>query len=161
MNRFVAVALMIVGLMGAAEAKNFAVPSNDPALVLSIPDDWLIEKIDFGFSARTPDEDVVIYVEAAGARNLDAMLATNDQWMRDNGIKKVNPTKSEGIFAGLQATNFRFDTSDKNGPTRVDLMLLPGGKNRVIMLSIWGSEEERAKHREAIDAIMGSVKAIN
>jgi hypothetical protein len=161
MNRFVAAALMIVGLMGAAEAKNFAVPANNPALTMSIPDDWLIEKIDFGFSARTPDEDVVIYVEAAGAKNLDAMLAVNDKWMRDNGIRKVTPKQTEGIFAGLEATNFRYDTTDKNGPTRVDLMLLPGGNNRVIMLSIWASEAERARYREAIDAIMGSVKAIN
>ncbi len=161
MNRFVAAALMIVGLMGAAEAKNFAVPSNDPALTLSIPDDWLIEKIDYGFSARTANEDVVIYVEAANAKNLDAMLAVNDKWMRDNGIKKVTPKQTEGTFAGLEATNFRYDTTDKNGPTRVDLMLLPAGKNRVIMLSIWGSEDERAKHLGAINTIMGSVKAIN
>jgi hypothetical protein len=73
----------------------------------------------------------------------------------------VTPKQTEGIFAGLEATNFRYDTTDKNGPTRVDLMLLPGGNNRVIMLSIWASEAERARYREAIDAIMGSVKAIN
>ncbi|KAA2236942.1 hypothetical protein [Salinarimonas soli] len=161
MNRFVAAAMVVVGLVGAAEAKNFAVPSNDPALTMSVPDDWIIQKIDYGFSARTPNEDVVIYVEAATAKNLDAMLATNDQWMRDNGIKKVTPKQTEGNFAGLEATNFRYDTTDKNGPTRVDLMLLPGGKNRVIMFSIWGSEDERAEHRDAIDAIMGSVKSLN
>ncbi len=161
MKRLIAAALVTASLAGAAEAKNYAVPSNDPALTMSIPDDWLIAKIEFGFSARTANEDVVIYVESATAKTLDAMMATNDQWMKDNGIRKVTPKQEEGVFNGMSVTNFRFDTRDANGPTRVDLMLIPAGPNRLVMMSIWASPEERDANREAINAIMASVKPIN
>jgi hypothetical protein len=43
----------------------------------------------------------------------------------------------------------------------VDFVLIPAGNERVIMLTLWGSEAERAKHKAAIDAIMNSVKSIN
>ncbi len=37
-----------------------------------------------------------------------------------------------------KGTVYRFDTEDDDGPTEVDFVLLPGGKNRVIFLTLVG-----------------------
>ena len=89
------------------------------------------------------------------------MMKNNEDWMKENGIDgSVKPTQTEMTFGGLSGTVFRFDTKDDDGPTRVDFVLLPAGKDRVIFLTLWGSTDERASHSAEIDGIMNSVKAI-
>ena len=38
--------------------------------------------------------------------------------------------------------------------------MMPGGHNRMVMLTVWGSKQERAKHQAEIDGIMHSVKPL-
>lgn len=118
-------------------------------------------EIEFGYSARPQDESVFFSVEFASARNIDKMMATNDAWMKENKIKKVEPIKAEAPLNGISATIFQYRTTDENGPTMVDFILLPAGESRVIMLTVWGSDEEREGHGKELDAIFGSIKSIN
>jgi hypothetical protein len=148
-------------LAGPAIARNIAVPSKDPAATITVPDNWKFEEIEYGYSAVSPGKDVFFSVEYASKDKIDAMMENNKAWMKENGIDgSVKPTKVEMDFGGLSGTVFRFDTKDENGPTRVDFVVLPGGKNRTIFLTLWGSEQERKKHSAEVDAIMSSVKAI-
>ncbi|MBF9234169.1 hypothetical protein [Microvirga alba] len=152
---------VLAGLLALpAQARNFAVPDKDPSVTLTVPDTWKVEEITYGYSAQSPGKDVFFSVEYANARDIEAMLDNNEQWMKQNKIKKVKPQKIEGPLNGIDATVFQFNTTDENGPTQVEFVLLPAGKQRMIMLTLWGSDEERAKHKNAIDAIMNSVKPI-
>jgi hypothetical protein len=144
-----------------ALARNVAVPANDPAALLTVPDNWKFEEIEYGYSAMSPGKDVYFSVEYAGKNKVDAMMNANTAWMKENGIDaSVKAQKTEMDFGGLPGTVFTFDTKDENGPTKVDFVMLPGGKNRLIFLTLWGSAEERQKHSAEIDRIMNSVKAI-
>lgn len=143
-------------------AKNFAVPDKDPAATLTVPDNWKIEEIEFGFSAQSPGRDVFFSMEYASKKKLDAMMKTNEEWMKENEIDfGKKPEEREMDFNGISGTVLRYDTTDANGPTIVDFILLPAGKNRVVMLTLWGSETERSKHKVAIKSIMDSVRPIN
>lgn len=156
--------LLAFALLGAfatsADARNLAVPTKDPAITLSIPDNWDTEEIAYGFSAQSPGKDVFFSVEFANARNVDAMMENNDKWMKENSIKQVKPNKVDAPINGIPATIFQFETSDSNGPTTVEFIMMSAGKGRMIMLTLWGSDSERTKHGKAIDSIMSSVKAI-
>ena len=154
-------AIALLGLLAtSAHARNFAVPDKDPAVTISVPDDWDIEEITYGYAAQSPGKDVFFSVEFASARNVEKMLDNNEKWMKENNIKKVPPLKAEAPLNGIPATIFQFQTSDDNGPTTVEFIMLPAGKNRMIMLTVWGSDKEREKHGTAIDSIMSSLKAI-
>jgi hypothetical protein len=145
----------------AANARNIAVPADDPSAIVTVPDDWKVEEIEFGSSAVSPDKDIFFSVESATKNKIDAMMKNNKAWMRENKIDgSVKPTESEMSFGGLPGTVYRFDTKDADGPTRVDFVLLPAGKNRVIFLTLYGSDKERKDHSAEIDSIMNSVKAI-
>ena len=142
-------------------AKNFAVPATDPAATITVPDNWTVEEIEFGFSARSPDDDVFFSMEYAG-RELDAMMKVNEAWMKENEIDfSKKPEEREMDFNGINGSVLRYNTTDQNGPTIVDFVLLAAGKGRVIMLTLWGSDKERDKHAPAIKSIMDSVKPIN
>lgn len=143
-------------------ARNFAVPSKAPAITIVVPDDWKVEEIEYGYSAKSPDGDVFFSVESARVGKLDAMLENNNAWMKENKIKTNVPVEKRTMdFNGVEGEVIRYTTTDENGPTIVDFVLLPGGKNTMIMLTLWGSQEERTANAKAIDAIMNSVKPIN
>lgn len=144
-----------------ASAKNFAVPDKNPAITITVPDSWKTEEIEYGYSARPQDEAVFFSVEFASARNIDKMMATNEAWMKDNKIKQVKPIKTDMPINGIDSTVFQFRTTDANGPTKVDFILMPAGNERVIMITVWGNDEERETHSKALDAIFGSIKSIN
>jgi hypothetical protein len=150
----------VLGVMPLS-AKNFAVPDKDPTVTLTLPDNWKTEEIEFGYSAVSPGKDVFFSVEFASVGRVDALMKTNEKWMKENGIKMVTPQKVETTINGIPATVLQFETTDENGQTTLEFIMMPGGKNRMIMLTLWGSDEERKKHGAAIDSIMSSVKAIN
>jgi hypothetical protein len=161
MKKRILCALIVVLAASPTWARNIAVPDSDPAAIVTVPDSWKFNEIEYGYSAISPDKDIFFSVEHANANKIDAMMKANKAWMKENKIDgSVKPTETEMTFGGLSGTVFRFDTKDENGPTRVDFVLLTAGKNRVIFLTLWASAEERTNHASEIDSIMNSVKAI-
>jgi hypothetical protein len=156
-----AIALALALLVSPVLAKNFAVPDNDPAIVISIPNNWTTKEVKYGYEAWSPGKDVYVSVEFTAVKNVRAMMESNQKWMKDTGIKVNEPTEAETNLNGIKATLYKFETTFKDEPTTVDFIMLPGGKDRVVLLTLWGNDEERAKHGKAIDSILSSVKAIN
>lgn len=159
MKTMLLAAALLAALAVPAAAKNFAVPTNDPAITLAIPDTWETSEIDFGFSASSPNEDVAFYVEYADKKKIDKMMEVTDEWMEEQGIKPQGDPEVIEVEGPPKGTIYKFKAKDKNGPTNVSFTLIPT-KNRLIMLTLWGSNEEQAKHSKDIDAILGSIKAI-
>ncbi len=164
MKNLLAVVALLGGLVFApfsqVVAKNLAVPTKDPSVTLSVPDTWKMEEITHGYSAVSPGKDVFFSVEFANARNVKKLMTDNDAWMKENGIKKVEAKQVDAPINGIPATIFQFDTVDSNGKTLVEFIMMGAGKERMIMFTLWGSDEERTKHGKDIDAIMSSIKPI-
>jgi hypothetical protein len=85
------------------------------------------------------------------------MMDNNDAWMKENKIKPVKPAIEEGKVNGIAMKHYAFDTTDDDGKTLVDFFLIPSGKS-VTMLTIWGSVEQRNKHKDEIMSLLGSIK---
>jgi hypothetical protein len=155
------VAALLTLLASPALAKNFAVPSDDPAATIALPDDWTLTDIDYGYSAVSPDKDVFFSVEYAGGKDIDAMTTLNQAWLKENNIKlSGEPKKTKDDLNGLDTDLLLYEGTDDDGPTKVTFGFVSAGKGRVIMLTLWGSSEERTKHAEEIEKIIGSVKPI-
>ena len=150
--------LVLVALGGPALARTFPVPPEHPAIAVSVPDNWKVSEIDYGYSALSPGEDVFFSVEhAENAKDLRAMMDLNTSWMKENHIKPVKPTEEEGSVNGIPLTHYEFDTTDENGKTLVDFMLVRAGDS-LAMLTLWGSVEERNKHEKEILSIFNSIR---
>lgn len=155
--------LVVLALLaGPAQARNIAVPEKDPAALVTVPDKWTTEEIEYGYSAKSPDGDVFFSVEYARGTALDKMMANNDAWLKENKIKpKGDATKKDINLGGLDATIYSYNARDPNGDTIVDFVVFPAGKGRVVLLTLWASEEEREANKADILSIQKSVKAIN
>jgi len=140
-------------LMVPAMGKDYAVSKKNPAIVLTIPDSWKVESIDYGFKAASAGDDVYFYLESTPAKGVDKMMALNDEGMKEQAkVTEVNNP--------VKAKIFNFKAHDKDGPTNVSFTLIPS-KDGVIMLTLWGSDEEQRKHNAEIDKIFGSIRAAN
>jgi hypothetical protein len=158
---FVASTLLIAAIVPGL-AKNLAVPAKDPVATLVIPDSWKPEEIDFGYSAKSPDGDLFFAVEYAAGNRVAKMLANNDVWLKENKIKaKGEPTEREFEFGGLPAKLINYKATDPNGDTEVDFVIIPAGKGRVIMMTLWGSKEEQKANKTDLDIIQNSFKKID
>ncbi len=155
-------ALLLLPLVSApAFAKNFAVPSDDPAVTIALPDGWTLSDIDYGYSAVSPDKDVFFSVEYAGGKDIDAMTTLNESWLKENNIKLgSDPAKTKDNLNGLDADLLLYDGKDDEGPTKVTFGFVSAGKGRVIMLTLWASADERKAHADEIEHIIGSIKPI-
>ena len=151
--------LLAALLAHPAAARELSVPARTPSVLASVPDDWIVERTEYGWAALPPARDLLFAIGSASGRSIDAMLRRNDDWMRANHIRSVPPQSATTTLNGLAGTAFRFDTTDGDGPTRLDLTLLPGGADRVVMLTLWGSEAQRATHKAELDAILGSIRS--
>jgi hypothetical protein len=162
MKKLLLGAALAAALVMPAWAKNLAVPADDPAVTLSVPNSWTMQEIDFGYSATSPEKDVAFYVEYASGKRLKAMTDLNKEWLKENSIKTIGePQELELDFNGVKGSVLKYKAKDENGPTNVNFAFIPAGKDRVIMLTIWGSDEEQAKVGKDLDSILGSIKPIN
>jgi hypothetical protein len=154
--------VLLFGVSSAALAKNFAFPEKNPSGTVSIPDTWSTEEIEYGYSAKSPGEDVFFSVEFAGGSRLDKMLDNNVEWMKENEIEpKGKPVEKEIEINGIPAKLLHFDATDGDGDTTVDFVFISGGSGRVTMFTLWGSAEEIEANQADIDSIKKSIKAIN
>jgi hypothetical protein len=158
-----AVALLAMFAAGA-QAKNFAVPTNDPAATITLPDAWKPDETEYGYAAKSPDDEVYFSIEfASSGKRLDAMLAANDAWLKDNDLKTPTaPKEMDWSFNGLKGKVYRYEAKDADDDeTLVDFVVIGANKGRVILLTLWASEEERESHKAEINAIMNSLKPID
>ena len=155
-------AVIAVSAVSGAWAKNFAVPAKNPVATITIPDTWKSEEIEYGYNAKSPDDAVFFSVEYATGSRVDKMIDANTAWMKENKIiPKGKAAESDVTIGGLPAHVLHFDATDEDGDTLVDFVLIPAGENRLIMLTLWGSEEDLTDNKDDIQAIQKSIKAIN
>jgi len=158
MVRFLVVVVALAAFAAAASARTVAVPDGNPSLAMTFPEAWKTRPIDYGYSALSPDKDVFVSIEyARGEDDVAAMLRLNEDWMKENAIKPVEPTRDEGKVNGIPFTHLEFDTTDADGKTLVDFFMMSAGKH-MAMITVWGSVSERNRHQDDIMAMLNSIR---
>ena len=156
-----AVALLLAAIV-PGYAKNLAVPAKNPVATIVIPNSWDVDETDFGYSTSSPDEDVTFSVEYASGSRVDKLMESNNQWMKDQEIvPKAKPVEEQITLGGLPATVYTYQATDPDGDTVIDFVVLAAGDNRVMLLTLWASEEARSSNKADISNILSSIKAIN
>ena len=151
-----ATALVLVSL--PAWARDVAVPPKDPAVTLVVPDSWDIKNIDAGVQTIPPDKAVYAYANYGARSELETTLAKYREWMKNNKIVVNKPSETRIDFAGTPGRVIPYDTKGKSGKTIVDFIILGASRDRYVILTVWGSAEERAGDEADLTAIMASVK---
>ena len=159
--RIIATGLLIglIGVTGAA-AKNLAVPEQDPIITMTFPDNWKSKEIEHGYEAKSAGDEVYFSVKSAPMSEKDQLTSDNVKWMQSNEIEPISKQTSVLDIDGIKCGFVQIAAKDPNGPTQVDFVACPIHGDRLILMTVWGSQEDRAKVKAELDAIESSVKAI-
>lgn len=161
MKIFGVVLALILSFGSPAWAKKFAFPQNNPAATVTIPDSWKTKSIEYGFQAKSPDDDVFFSIESTAASNMKKMLDENTAWMKENDIVVTGkPAEKELNLGGLKGQLVVYPAKDGNGETQVTLFFAESGQ-RLIFMTMWASLDEQKANEKDIDAIIASIKAID
>jgi hypothetical protein len=154
------VVALVLSFAAPAWAKNFAFPQNNPTATVTIPDKWKTKSVEYGFEAKSPDNDVYFSIETASAKSMKKMLSDNVAWMKTNNIVTTGKPKENDVnLGGLQGKMQIIPAKDDNGATQIILVYAESG-DQLIFMTLWASEEEQKANDKDINAIMGSIKTI-
>ncbi|KQQ18314.1 hypothetical protein ASF53_06560 [Methylobacterium sp. Leaf123] len=151
--------LLAVTGAGTAWAKEIVLPEKNPAVTLTIPDDWKTEVRDTDVVSTSPDGDVSFEVSFETRADRESLVKDKTSFLRKQKVNlSIKPVEQAMDFGGTPARVQRYRTTDKYGKTIVDLVTLDASRDRALLMTIWGSEDQRQANEEALDAIMKSVR---
>lgn len=158
MKYLVAAAALIAGIVPGL-ARDLTVPAKNPAVTLTVPDSWKTTEDGTSYKSVSRDGDVFFYVEFADADDAADLEDNNLAWMKKNKINsKMKPVVSEIDFNGTAGKVQTFNTTSDEGKTIVEFITLPASKDRIVMLTLWASQEQRAANSADIAGLLKSVK---
>ena len=161
-KRLILAALFALASFGPVAARNYAFPEKNPTATLVIPDSWDVDEIEFGYTASSPDEEIIFTIETASASRLDRMIEQNMQWLKEQDIvAKGKPEEKEISINGIPATLYNYEATDPDGDTLIQFVIFPAGQGRVVLMSLWGSADGRDENQKDIETIINSIKPIN
>jgi hypothetical protein len=144
---------------GTAWAKEIVLPEKNPAVTLTIPDDWKTEVRDTEVVSTSPDGDVSFEVGFETRADRDSLVKDKVSFLRKQKVNlSIKPVEQAMDFGGTPARVQRYRTTDKYGKTIVDLVTLDASRDRALLMTIWGSEDQRQANEAALDTIMKSVR---
>lgn len=154
--------LFALALLTPALAKTFKLPDEESFASITIPDDWKSKEIDSGVEAQSSDDEVYFYVEAMDAKGMDKAIAEAVEYLSGQGVTVDEKTmkQSEGKINGMQGVDVTWNGKDKEGAAIISLTILEAKKDKVLLLTYWGSPDGTKKHDKALGGILNSIKPI-
>jgi hypothetical protein len=155
-------AALIAGLPGLAYAKNFAIPKNNPVATVVLPDDWDAETIDSGVEVTSKDGEVYIAFETVRAADIKTAIGEAIDYLVKKGVKldASSMKQKDTTINGMSGAEIDWTGTDKDGDTQISLTILFASKERLVMLTYWGTPEGGKANAEELNKIAESIKPI-
>jgi hypothetical protein len=156
-------AVLALGLFaGAANAKTFPVPPDDPIATISLPDAWGPNVYDGGVEATSPDGTTYIAVEEVAAEDVRSAVEEGIKFFAKSGVEidAQNKTMRKIKLNGLAAYDVSLSGTDKDGPADVSLTLVEtNAKAKFLLLYYWRSPQSETANGAALKTISDSIQA--
>ena len=158
MKRWIVGAALFAGLAAPAFAKGIVLPAKEPAVTATMPDDWDTSVYETEIASVSADGDIVVNIATDSKSRLDSLIKDSKAYLTKNKVKLVGkPTEQTIDFNGTPGQVLRYQATDKNGKAIIDFVTLDASRNRAVLVTVWGSEDDRATNETALSAIMKSV----
>lgn len=142
-----------------AHAKDYALPPKGPAVTMAIPNDWDVTVLDNEVASIAPDGYLVLTIGFGKRSDLESLIKGSKDYLKESKVTlSVKPVEQTMDFAGTPGRVLRYATKGQNGKTIVDMVTLDASRDRVVLITVMGSTEERQNNEAALAAIMASIR---
>lgn len=154
-----ALVLLSLPLAGLAQAKSFKL-GTPPIASVTMPDKWKPEETDAGVEATSPDEEIYLAVEVASVAKLDDAITQALGFLMGEGVVPDTSTQKEENFEvnGMKAFALSYLGKDKDGPTKISLVIIIPNQTTALILTYWGTEKGEQTHGKTLTGILQSIK---
>ena len=144
----------------AASAKQYQLPDANPAVSITLPDDWKPEDIDKGVQANSPDEETYVAIETAPKKDVDALIKDDIEFLVKNGVTLDTSTQKQqdSTINGIPVSFLHWDGKDKDGPTSVTLVIAGVTDNLLMLMTSWATPKGDKSNGPAMEKILSSMK---
>ena len=142
------------------QAKTFAIPSDNPLAIVTIPNSWEPNEYDIGVEGTSKDGQFYFAFEALERKDSKHAFVEAMTWFKKQGVDlDVNSqTSNEVEIAGMPSFLVSFKGKDKDGPTNVTVVIVSTHKkDRFLLIYGWGSDSADQANRKEIDKILSSL----
>jgi hypothetical protein len=155
-------ALLLPAFIITAQAGEFTLPKDKPLVTVSFPNDWKVKYEDGGLDVESADEEIYFYLDAHDSKDVNQALKDTIEYLKKEGvtIDKSTEKKKEAKVNGMECGTFSWSGKDKDGETKVSLMLFEPTAGKMILVLYWGTPAGEKKHAEELGAIILSLKPV-
>ena len=161
MKTVVIAAVTALLFASGAYAGELKFPSDAPVASVTFPDDWTSAKeTDSGIDATSPDDSIYLAVDAADAKDTDAVVTDAVNYLAGQGVTVDSTTakQNEGTLNGMKVFNVDWEGTDKDGPVSISLAAVVVNAEKVLVVTYWGTKGEQDKNAAAMNTIVNSLK---
>jgi FAD/FMN-containing dehydrogenase len=147
-----------------APAGTIKVPKDEPAVTLTIPDNWEPEEDDAGVLAESPDNVATVYFEVVGSEDeLKEAIEGSVEWLAEHEVKVDESTQEEKEFkTGEREWKVISWTANHKewGEASVGFLFTDAGDGNVLTVTYWISKKDSEKSLATLEKIFSSVKTV-
>lgn len=159
MTRGILTFALLASLAMPAFAKTYALPAKIPAVTLTLPDDWDVTEQENEIVTVAADGYLVFNIAYGDRSDAATLIEESKAYLKKGKVNlAVKPVELAMDFSGVPARVLRYNTTGRSGKTIVDLVTLDASRDRVVLITIWGSKDEREGNEAALSAIIKSIK---
>jgi hypothetical protein len=145
-----------------APAGTIKVPQDEPAVTVTIPDNWEPEADDVGVLAESPDNIATIYFEVVASEDeLKEAIEGSAEWLAEHEVKVDEATEEEKEFKTGERDwkVISWSANHKDwGPASVGFLFTEAGDGKMLTVTYWISKKDSEKSLATLEKIFSSVK---
>ena len=144
----------------SAEAKVFELPEANPAVTITLPNNWKPSETEHGVEATSPDGETYVAAETATEKGMNALIDEDIAFLTKSGVVIDRSTQQtqDTTANGIKVSFLHWTGKDKDGPTGVTLGIFGVSNNLVMLLTAWSSPDGDKANGATLNGILSSVK---
>ena len=147
-----------------SHAATFAVPTDNAAATIDIPDSWKPHQVEGGVEGASTDGKVYVFAQAVRGKDGGAAAEAGAKWFENQGVKLDEKTlvSKDVEINGVKGFNMNILGVDKIGPTQVSMTFFATkDPEEFVLVSIWGDEVIAGDNLTDVGSIVSSIRPTN
>lgn len=143
-----------------AFAKVYSFKAAGPALPITIPDSWTVSPVKSGIEIRRPDDEILMWVQAATETSVGPMMDEYKSYFAQQGVSFTGEPKSQEHQLGAASVlDMELPATWKGKPTVVRIAVITRQAAKPLLVGYWASPQADKQSDPEVNAILGSLVA--
>lgn len=148
-----------LSLPGAALAKVYAFKNTPTPLSINIPDAWTINPIKNGIEIRRPDDEVLMWIQAATEKTVGPLMDEYKAYFKQQGVTfTAEPKSQEHTMGAASVLDMELPATWKGKPTVVRIAVVTKATGAVL-IGYWASPKADKESDPEVNQILADIVA--